>query len=65
MIEEYGGDALANLSDAGARDDYEHGRGAWRDDVHLPEAMVTREFMRAQGREDDWKALARRRRRGI
>ena len=35
-IIEYSGDALEKLSRAGTRNDYEYGRGAWRDDEYIP-----------------------------
>ena len=55
---EYGGDALANLSVPERATITNMGAELGATTSIFPSDEVTREFMRAQGREDDWKSLA-------
>ena len=55
---EYGGDALANLSVPERATITNMGAELGATTSIFPSDDVTREFMRAQGREDDWKSLA-------
>lgn len=55
---EYGGDALANLSVPERATITNMGAELGATTSIFPSDDVTREFMRAQGRENDWKSLA-------
>ena len=54
---EYTGEGGYTYS-AGSGDDHKYGSGAWGDDVRIPSDEATRQFLKAQNREEDFKPIS-------